>query len=53
MSSGRPLEMLDDDVVKKMAVVNPHNSHSQDEREALHFAAMMRVLDRELPSYAD
>lgn len=52
MSTGRPLAVLDDDMVKKVAAPNPHNSHSQAEREALYFAAMMRVLDREMPGYA-
>jgi hypothetical protein len=27
--------------------------HSRAERERLYFEAMMRVLDRELPGYAD
>jgi ribulose-5-phosphate 4-epimerase/fuculose-1-phosphate aldolase len=53
MSTGRPLAVLANEVVKKVAAPNPHNSHSQDEREALYFAAMMRVLDREMPGYAD
>jgi hypothetical protein len=39
-------------MVKKVEAPNPRNSHSQVEREALYFAAMMRVLDREMPSYA-
>jgi hypothetical protein len=32
---------------------NPRDSHSRAEREALYFAAMMRVLDRQMPGYAD
>ncbi|MES3000822.1 MAG: class II aldolase/adducin family protein [Pseudomonadota bacterium] len=53
MSTGRPLALLSDDVVAKVAAPNPANSHSQDEREELYFAAMMRVLDRVLPGYGD
>ena len=53
MSTGRPLALLDEAMVKRVEAPNPHNSHSQDEREALYFAAMMRVLDREMPGYAD
>jgi len=32
---------------------NPQDSHPRAEREALYFAAMMRVLDRTNPGYAD
>ncbi|MBA2964341.1 MULTISPECIES: class II aldolase/adducin family protein [Ramlibacter] len=53
MSTGRPLALLDDEIVRKVETPNPRNSHSQAEREALYFAAMMRVLDRVMPGYAD
>jgi hypothetical protein len=53
MSTGRPLAVLDEAMERKVERPNPHNSHSQAEREALYFAAMMRVLDREMPGYAD
>jgi ribulose-5-phosphate 4-epimerase/fuculose-1-phosphate aldolase len=53
MSTGRPLAVLDEGTVEKVSRPNPRNSHSQEEREALYFAAMMRVLDREMPGYAD
>ena len=53
MSTGRPLAMLDDALVRRVETPNPRNSHSQAEREALYFAAMMRVLDREMPGYAE
>ena len=53
MSTGRPLALLDEVMVRKVESPNPRNSHSQAEREALYFAAMMRVLDREMPGYAD
>jgi ribulose-5-phosphate 4-epimerase/fuculose-1-phosphate aldolase len=53
MSTGRPLALLSDDLVAKVAAPNPRNSHSQAEREALYFAAMLRVLDRQMPGYAD
>lgn len=53
MSTGRPLAVLDEAMVRKVETPNPRNSHSQTQREALYFAAMMRVLDREMPGYAD
>ena len=52
-SSGRPLAVLEEVMVKRVETPNPRDSHSQAERETLYFAAMMRVLDRELPGYAD
>ena len=53
MSTGRPLAVLDEAMVKRVERPNPRNSHAQAEREALYFAAMMRVLDRQMPGYAD
>lgn len=53
MSTGRPLAVLDEATIEKVSRPNPRNSHSQEEREALYFAAMMRVLDRKMPGYAD
>lgn len=53
MSTGRPLSLMPDAVAAKVAAPNPKNSHSQELREELYFAAMMRVLDRVLPGYAD
>lgn len=53
MSTGRPLALLDEEMVKRVEAPNPHNTHSQAEREALYFSAMLRVLDREMPGYAD
>ncbi len=53
MSTGRPLALLSDDMVAKVDTPNPHDSHSRAEREALYFAAMMRVLDRTNPGYSD
>ena len=53
MATGRPLAVLDKAMVERVERPNPRNSHSQAEREALYFAAMMRVLDRQMPGYAD
>ncbi|MBK0392537.1 class II aldolase/adducin family protein [Ramlibacter algicola] len=53
MSTGKPIALLDEATERKVAAPNPRNSHSQAEREALYFAAMMRVLDREMPGYAE
>ena len=53
MSSGRPLEVLSDAVVAQVQSPPPGDRHSRAERERLFFAAMMRILDRENPGYAD
>jgi ribulose-5-phosphate 4-epimerase/fuculose-1-phosphate aldolase len=53
LSTGRPLAVLEEAMVKRVETRNPGDNHSQAEREALYFAAMMRVLDREMPGYAD
>jgi ribulose-5-phosphate 4-epimerase/fuculose-1-phosphate aldolase len=53
MSTGRPLEVLSDDIVAKVQAPSGNDRHSRAERERLFFEAMMRVLDRELPGYAD
>ncbi|MFZ9545027.1 MAG: class II aldolase/adducin family protein [Hylemonella sp.] len=52
-STGRPLSVLSDEVVKKVQTPHPDDRHSRDERDRLFFEAMMRVLDREMPGYAD
>jgi ribulose-5-phosphate 4-epimerase/fuculose-1-phosphate aldolase len=53
MATGRPLALLSDEMVAKVDKPNPNDSHPRAEREALYFAAMMRVLDRVNPGYAD
>jgi ribulose-5-phosphate 4-epimerase/fuculose-1-phosphate aldolase len=53
MSTGRPLAVLSDDIVAQLQVPSDNDRHSRPERERLYFEAMMRVLDRELPGYAD
>jgi ribulose-5-phosphate 4-epimerase/fuculose-1-phosphate aldolase len=53
MSTGRPIEVLSDDVVNLVQTPSPNDRHSRAERERLYFAAMMRVLDRQSPGYAE
>ena len=53
MATGRPLEVLSDDIVAKVQSPPGNDRHTRAERERLYFEAMMRVLDRELPGYAD
>jgi ribulose-5-phosphate 4-epimerase/fuculose-1-phosphate aldolase len=53
LSTGRPIEVLSDDVVALLQAPSANDRHSRAERERLYFEAMMRVLDRELPGYAD
>lgn len=53
MGSGQPLEVLSDEIVAQVQSPPVDDRHSRTERERLYFEAMMRVLDRELPGYAD
>src|SRR5450432_3056374 len=53
LSTGRPLEVLGDDIVARVQTPSADDRHSREERERLFFEAMMRVLDRELPGYRE
>jgi ribulose-5-phosphate 4-epimerase/fuculose-1-phosphate aldolase len=53
MGTGRPLEVLSDAIVAKVQAPNQSDRHPRAERDRLFFEAMMRLLDRELPGYAD
>ena len=53
MSTGRPLQLLADEIVQRVQVPHPDDRHPRAERERLYFEAMMRVLDREMPGYRD
>ena len=53
MGTGKPLEILPDEIVAKVQTPAAHDQFSRAERERMYFEAMMRVLDRELPGYAD
>jgi ribulose-5-phosphate 4-epimerase/fuculose-1-phosphate aldolase len=53
MSTGRPLQMLPDEVVRQVQVPHADDRHPRGERERLFFEAMMRILDRTMPGYAD
>ena len=53
MSTGKPLEVLSDAIVAQVQAPAPDDRHSRGERDRLFFEAMMRILDRELPGYAD
>jgi ribulose-5-phosphate 4-epimerase/fuculose-1-phosphate aldolase len=53
MGSGRPLEILSDEIVAQVQAIPPGDRHSPSERERLYFEAMMRVLDREMSGYAE
>ena len=52
LSTGQALSVLSDEVVARVQAPNPLDLHPREERERLYFEAMMRVLDRELPGYA-
>ncbi|MEO5733221.1 MAG: class II aldolase/adducin family protein [Rubrivivax sp.] len=53
MGSGQPLNLLSAAVVDRVRATNPDDRHPRAARERLYFEAMMRVVDRELPGYAD
>lgn len=53
MSSGQPLEVMSDAVVAEVQQRSPEDRHSHLERDRLYFEAMMRVLDRINPGYAE
>jgi len=53
LSTGKPIEVLSDAIVSQVQAPPADDRHSRVERERLFFEAMMRVLDRELPGYAD
>ena len=52
MSAGE-LEILSDEIVAQVQAPPVNDRHPRAERERLFFEAMMRILDRELPGYAD
>ena len=53
LGTGRPLQLLPDQMVARVQAPNPDDRHPRRERERLFFEAMMRVADRELPGYQD
>jgi ribulose-5-phosphate 4-epimerase/fuculose-1-phosphate aldolase len=52
LGSGQPLEIISDEVIAKVQTPSPGDRH-RGQRDLLYFEAMMRVLDRELPGYAE
>ncbi len=53
LGTGKPLEVLPEAVVAQVQAPPENDRHSRAERDRLYFEAMMRVLDRENPGYAD
>ena len=53
MSTGKPIQVLSEDVIAAVQKPSADDRHSRDVRDQLFFEAMMRVLDRDLPGYAD
>lgn len=52
MGSGQPLEVLSEAVIAKVQAPSENDRH-RGQRDRLYFEAMMRVMDRELPGYAE
>jgi len=53
MSTGQPLEVLSDEIVAQVQAPPVNDRHPRSERDRLYLEAMMRVLDRENPGYAE
>jgi ribulose-5-phosphate 4-epimerase/fuculose-1-phosphate aldolase len=53
MSTGKPLNILSDDVIQRVLTPASADRHPRLERERLYFEANMRILDRVNPGYAD
>jgi ribulose-5-phosphate 4-epimerase/fuculose-1-phosphate aldolase len=53
LSTGKPLEVLSQEVVDRVLAPAEMETHPREERDRLFFEAMMRVVDRELPGYRD
>ena len=53
LSTGRPLQLLSDEVAARVQAPSAEDRHPRGERERLFFEAMMRIVDRELPGYRD
>ena len=53
MATGEALEVMSEQVVAEVLQRSPNDRHPVAERERLYFEAMMRVLDRVNPGYAD
>ena len=52
MSTGRELALIEDDVIRQVQAPDENDRH-QGQRDHLYFEAMKRVLDREMPGYAE
>jgi len=53
MSTGAPLAALTEDIITQVQTPPANDRHPGGERARLFFEAMKRILDRELPGYAD
>jgi len=52
MGTGKPIHLIEEDVINRVRVPSVADRHPRSERERLYFEAMMRVLDRVNPGYA-
>jgi ribulose-5-phosphate 4-epimerase/fuculose-1-phosphate aldolase len=53
MSTGKSLNILTEDVIGRVNTPSGADRHPRGERERLYFEAMMRIIDRTNPGYAD
>ena len=53
LSTRQPIALLSDELVQAVQAPPKDDRHTRPEREHLFFEAMKRVVDRELPGYAE
>lgn len=53
MGTGQPIQVLSDEVIAQIQTPAPHDRHPRALREKLYFESVMRIVDRQLPGYAD
>ena len=53
MSTGQPLNILSEEISARVLTPGTDDRHPRGERDRLFFEAMMRVVDRDLPGYAN
>jgi ribulose-5-phosphate 4-epimerase/fuculose-1-phosphate aldolase len=53
MGTGRPIAVLSEEIVARVQKPNAADRHPRAERDRLFFEAMMRMVDRKMPGYAE
>ena len=53
LATGKQLQIIGQDYLAQLGTAGEHERHPRELWQRLFFRAMMRVLDRDLPGYAD